>query len=241
MTNWQGIKFLVKREFSYRNAGYVGTTLFLVACFLMFLVMIPIESYAKRPSIAYFPVNVISVTYLSLMGFGFKNSYMKNYWKTDAFRKELSWLKLMPISSSQIVKSKFMKFIIHVFALNTILFSLLYIFTDMISTYDITTMQYVQMVLTVMGYSMVTGTLYLWFEMSLSGKMYLVMSFAVGIVAVILVALLGMQQSVWDLVTTGIKTYSWIIPTAFIVLGICIMLGVGKVMEKSLNKRDLYV
>ncbi|WP_442602898.1 hypothetical protein [Paenibacillus sp. KN14-4R] len=247
MTKWQGIKFLTKREFTNSKSMYVGAIVFIGIAFVVIVSMMMVTSERGVKGLdsgaVYFPINMITIFYLAMTGFGIKSSYMKNYWKTDTFTKEVSWLKLMPISSKQIVISKFIKFTILIVALDTILFCLLYTvkLNGVLDFYGVTGLEFIQMALVIIGYSMLTGSLYMWMEMSLSGKWYFILNLIILIIGTILLIVFGLKISVWEFIADQVKTYSWIAPGVMILLGIVAMIGAGKIIESTMNRRDLYI
>ncbi|ASA25477.1 hypothetical protein [Paenibacillus donghaensis] len=126
-------------------------------------------------------VDIMLLSITPLMGFVLNRSAFK-YWSEDSYTRMLVYFKSLPIPATVILcKRKIMSVI--AFSINgTLCFGLIYAFSkNMRAEMDLG--DYIAFTITWIGYGLIVTGLYITFELLFSGKIYLVLTLAVLIVA----------------------------------------------------------
>lgn len=237
---------IAKRELASDKWMYVLNLL--MSLFIAFYVFsLNLEIYQNENEGRYFFIIILSNLFILMMfqmvGVGFKRSYFTPYYKTDLFTRKVSWLKQMPISNNQIFLSRVIEHTVILIYTSLLLFGMLGLIFGIIQTFELSFIQYLQMVGVWVGYSMLFGNVYLSMEFGVSGKRYFVgtMIFTSACMLVTVLITFWLRLSIWIVVIDWVKLGGWTAPIISIAIGLSSIIFCQKWMQRRLKSRDLYV
>ncbi|MFD0617425.1 hypothetical protein ACFQZR_08095 [Paenibacillus sp. GCM10027629] len=167
--------FLTKME--YGGLRYRNLFSFIMIAYIT-LMAIPLTrdilAIDKEPSLAYFFVDFYFLTLVPILGFIF-NKKSINYHRDDSYTVNLAHLRTMPISFEAMIASRIIQMIIPLAVNGTIFFTVQYLFAERVFD-GMTLAQYISYALVWLGYAVLVSTVYIYTELTQSGKRYLMVT-----------------------------------------------------------------
>lgn len=246
MSKWSGAWMIAKRELTSDKWMYVLNLLMcLFIAFYIFSFTMEIQQNENEGRFFFITLfsNIFILLMFQVMGVGFKSSYFTPYYKTDLFTKKVSWLKQMPISNHQIFLSRMIEQTVMLIYSSLLIFGMLALIFGIMKTFELSFIQYLQMMGVWAGYAMLFGSIYLAMEFGVSGKRYFVGSLIISFAFMLITVLISIwiKIPIWHLVITWVKLGGWIAPLISIGIGLLGIFICQKWMQRRLNTRDLYV
>jgi|GEM_PF-3555468 len=186
-------------------------------------------------------LNLFVMAILPNLGFLISRRYM-TYRTTDLFTKKLAFMRQLPIPLRVIVSSRFMQLLITLVPMALVLFACYGIVAAALHLVSFGALQFAGFFLFWIGYSLVFGSLYVYWELGLTGRQYFnrcMMMVPVYMVAAV-VLWLWLGESVWT------RSLSWVedsyggISLLSLLVAALTVLGVGKALVARLRQRDLH-
>lgn len=175
MGDWRGAWYLAKHEIR-RNFWGNALVLIIIGYLLMFLV--PMTSETVKDGFSgnmNWTLDFLMIALLPCLGL-ISGQMMTAYWKQDLFTKKIIYWRTMPISLRQIALGKLIQMAMMLLATHTVFFILYFAGLRMLEV-DIPITGSILNALFWFSYSLVCSTLYIYLEVSYSGKMYTVFCF----------------------------------------------------------------
>lgn len=186
--------------------------------------------------------NFFILTVVSSLGFSFTKEYM-SYWKTDAFTKRLFFLKTMAVSNRVIIYSRFLQILIMVIVMSVAFYSCNYAILAIFGRTVPDLGDFVSLALTWMGYSIVMGSLCVYWELGVHGKAYLLRSLIllpVYAISAYLLWIAAAGRPIWIVTMEWVRHYGLLIPMISLLLAAAAVYVSGHMLAKRLNQRDLH-
>lgn len=238
MSTWQGAWYLAKHEMKRARWKHLLTVVF-IAYLVIFLV--PMFSNAIKGE-AEIPINwtvdFLTITLVPLLGLmAFQSKAF--YWRTDVYTQKLAYWRTLPITAGQIARGKLLAYLVNALPAQTLFYLIYYLgirtLTDQIDpvTFALHSAFWI-------GIGFCTAMMYLYSEVSMSGKAYFIVCLLVVIV-VLLCAILYTAVTHKSLVYDSymaIDSGAWYLPLASLaVAAVTVALTVGR-MEKRIRTRS---
>lgn len=173
-----------------------------------------------------------------IAGFAMSRDYF-SYWKDKGLSGKIAFYKSLPIQTNTIVVSRQLSFIIILLFNGVIFFTSLYFANSYLRT-TLDYGEYVAFAMSWLGYSMLVGSIYLYWEVGHGEKKYLIFSCLVVVLYMCLPLI--MQQFDAPLVLSSIQqvqSTGFMLPVITITLGVIALVAFGKLTMRQLNRRTL--
>jgi hypothetical protein len=191
MQRWKNNWFLVRFEIKQHGLGYIFSLLFFVYASVMVTLMLNDSDASGHSDFSgsHFIVDLYFFSILGMSGLALASRKYWGYWRTKSFSKKAVFLKSFPISARDTIESKLIHMIIHVFVQGTLFFSVI-IFAPSSIHQMLNGTQFVEFILMWFGFAFVMGSVYVYMEISLTERTYLLV--CIGIVLIFsIITLLG--------------------------------------------------
>jgi hypothetical protein len=186
-------------------------------------------------------LNLFLLAMVPNTGFLIGKRYM-HYYRSDSFTQHLRTMKCLPISDRVLVLSRFLQLLMT----GAIMTVLTFIPISISFRYDgnllaITNNEFLALGFTWLAYSIAAGSIYIYLEMGISGKLYfkLCFVFVFLFLFVSIAALPIFSDSFWILAIRGVQTFGWLVPLAFSLIAAASALLFARLLERRLAVRDL--
>ncbi|WP_274653025.1 hypothetical protein [Paenibacillus humicola] len=239
MTDWQGAWALFKHELRHSLLGLLITLLFFV---YMAVVVSPLlDGIAEHSDYLRgfgWAGDFVYLTLLPNMGFMMSANRMR-YWKTDFFSRKLAYWRILSIGMNSIVMARILMLLAVMVTVGLFYFTLQYaILSELRSLMSMG--EYAAFACTWLGYALLAGSTYMYFEQTCKGKVYLIVCFSyLGLYVVLtgIFALTGTSVLEWTIeaVRDGNRVPSIVMPLA----GFAFLAITGAMVRKRLAARSL--
>lgn len=175
---------------------------------------------------------------LGTMGFAFTRDYLQ-YWKKNGLSGKIKFYKSLPISTEVIVVCRQLTFLVIALFNGLIFFASLYFVSSYVrEVFDLR--DYIAFSMTWFGYSMIVGSVYLYWELGYQEKTYFVLSCLTIIVFVSIPLLLLLIDAPMVLSSIRVvKETGFMLPTITLVIGAASHLVLKKLVVRKLDRRNL--
>lgn len=225
---------------------------YLWAMIICFAIVIGITTYdqvkqiMEAEGVAYnitFLHNMIVLLMFQTLGFGMGRNYLTKYYKTDLFTKRNSYLNTMPISNNQIIFGRYIQHIITLILMYVVIFSAIGLWGNLFDIHGFTGVQFIQLIMTCMGYSCMFGSIYILLELGFHGRVYFIMSCVITGCFMIGCGILTFvyRISIWHVVLDIIKVSGWVISGLSLGVAALVTLLMAKLLQRRMKLRDLYL
>jgi hypothetical protein len=238
MTSWQGAWTLLRFEGRRSWIGLLITMAFFtyVSVFLvpLFGEMLDQE---KTGGYAWFQ-DFMYLTILPTMGFLMNRNFM-HYWSRDPYTRKLAYWRTLPISWNAIVIARYLQHAIVLTIVSAYFFSLQYaLLSDMREL--LSPGEYVGYALIWYGYALMAGATYVYFEQTVSGKVYFAVCAGYVLVYAAIIVVLGLTDTrVVVRTMDASRHHEWLWPVLSVALGAAVILLMGLLLRRRLAKRNL--
>jgi hypothetical protein len=240
MDNWKSAWHLASREMKRNWGGWLVSAAFFLYVAAMLVILTHQGTYpsghAEVRRVTDWALNLFVLAVMPNTGFLLGRRYF-TFYRKDSFTQQLRLLKSLPISNRLIVRSRFMQLATAAVVMGALLFGPLYVSLH----FDLGGWQFVEMALCWFGYSLVFGSLYVYWEMSLSGKRYLICNLVLTLlyIVVAVVSAMLLKEPFWQLMMEGVRRFGPLLPLVFLGLAaFAVRLSAGAI-ERRLAVRDL--
>lgn len=172
-------------------------TLIIIGYLTLFMTsMLPVAIKGEDVGLVNWGIDFVTFSMLPILGF-MSTQTTGFYWKTDAFTKKLIVWRIMPIPVKQIALGRFLIFITILLPALVLLFILLFV-TLRANTSEIALLPFSMFAIFWTGYAITVGLIYLYFELTQSGKVYFWFSTLLlfGFLAIMIIYTFTFKQSV---------------------------------------------
>lgn len=171
MFMWKNVRFLIKYESVRTGWGWLWTTIFYFFFSLTTVSLLYSQSYTLFTR---FAADIFFLAVTGTIGFTFMSrDYGSNWWKSHALSKKLTLLKSLPVTTFEIVFSRYIAYLLVFVIMSLVYFVPLY-FISQWELLPLTREQYISFVFIWLGYSLACGGLYLLMELSLKERTYFI-------------------------------------------------------------------
>ncbi|MCD1259698.1 hypothetical protein B5M42_012725 [Paenibacillus athensensis] len=184
-------------------------------------------------------LNFFVMAILPNLGFLISRRYM-TYRTTDVFTKKLAFMRQLPIPLAVIVSSRFMQLLVTLVPMALVLFAGYGIVAAALKLVSFGTLQFVGFFVFWIGYSIVFGSLNLYWELGLTGRQYFnrcMMMVPVYITAAVILWL-WLGESVWTRSLSWVDDTHGLISLLSLAIAALVVLGIGRALVGRLRKRD---
>lgn len=240
---WRSIWFLARFEILRHGLGYIFSLLFFVYASGMVTLMLNDSDGAGQSGFS--GSNIIIDLYflyiLGMCGLALASKRYWGYWRTKSFSKKAIFLKSFPISAREMIESKLLHMVIHVFVQGGLFFSMI-IFVPSPIHQMLNTPQFLEFVLMWFGFAFVWGSIYVYLEISLSERTYLLVCIGVALLFT-LVTLVGwlMNYPIVQHTMGWIRHYGAGATLISLGIGILFLYRIRALGIKKIHTRDLHL
>jgi hypothetical protein len=183
MKRWDNSWFLARMDIARTGYEYIGSIIFYSFAAVMVTILIDNINDASRHVFRGEIVDFYFLGILAMSGFiSFSRQY-RTCWRNKKLSKKAQFLKSFPISARDTIEGKFVLLGFHMLVQNGLYFLILFLVPsplhDMLNT-----VQFFEFTLMWLGYSLVCGSLYIYMEVTLREKKYVLtcLSFVISII-----------------------------------------------------------
>ncbi|WP_152396417.1 hypothetical protein [Paenibacillus guangzhouensis] len=231
--------FLTKSE--YGGLRYKNVISVIMIAYITFMSIplthsvLPVD---EETSLAYLFIDFYFLTMVPILGF-ILNKKSFNYHRDDSYTVNLAHTRTMPVSFEVIMTSRIIQLILPLLVNGTIFFTAQYLFAERLFD-GMTVPQYISYTSIWLGYAVLTSAVYIFVEMTRSGKTYLAVT-VVLMVLNIAAALICWFAKVSILVLTVdiAKQHPLLSPVLMFIAAGCVMFLTVKGIRRKLKTRDL--
>lgn len=243
MSTWKEAWWLTKQELSKERLAYVLNGLYFGILPFLFIPTITMTKPDTEGWLSYYfiSMNFFTLCFFAIISilFAKKNLF---YWRTDSYSKRLLYLRQFPISDEVILNAR----IIHLFII--IIINSIFIFLPLLVTlavffdHSLGAVQAIGLILFWMGYGIFSSSIYIFFEMTCSGKKYLIISCVHVLILLIISFALGLifKDSLWHLIQESTYEVGLWIPVLVFGFSIFSLILSRTMISRSLRTRDLF-
>ncbi|MFD1955623.1 hypothetical protein ACFSL6_16005 [Paenibacillus thailandensis] len=224
MNKWQGAWHIARHELARGKIGSIITVLF--SAYLVFTTFPLYDIPAEQPELSRNVLDFILLAVFPVLGFSFNRSTFR-YWREDICTHSLAQWRTMPIPVESIALGRLLMLAIHLVPAAVLYFTALYFAVPGLKeAYDVG--PYILGALFWLFYSLGVASVYLYYELTLSGKRYTVVCFVVLFLFVAVAIGAGMAElalvvGVFDAIQQG----SWWYTALALLFGAASLVGIG--------------
>ena len=169
--------FLTKSEYGGLRYKNLFTMIMIAYITLMSIPLTrSINAVGEETSLAYFFIDFYFLTMVPILGFIF-NKKSFNYHRDDSYTVNLAHMRTMPISFEVMIISRIFQLILPLLVNGTIFFTAQYLFAERLFD-GMSVPQYISYAAIWLGYSVLYSAVYIYVELTRSGKTYLAVTIA---------------------------------------------------------------
>lgn len=173
MTLWQGARHIAQHELKRGWGGMLLTMLFVI--YLTVILSPLIDNVLSDPE-ADFPIWMIDFMYFTLMpNFGYlMNRTIFSYWRDDSFTKKLAYWRSLPIPFSHMTAGRLLMMLCMTLISWILFFGVQYAMIHDLRE-QVSLLLYFYGSLFWLGYSIIMGTVFIYWEQGFGGKVFFIM------------------------------------------------------------------
>jgi len=197
-----------------------------------------IHAVDDETSLAYFFIDFYFLTMVPILGFIF-NKKSFNYHRDDSYTVNLAHMRTMPISFEVMIVSRIIQMILPLLVNGTIFFTAQYLFAERLFD-DMTLPQYISYAAIWLGYAVLLSAVYIYMEMTRSGRMYLAMTIALMVINTAAALICWFAKVSIIVFTVDIAKHSSLLsPILMLIVAGCAMFISITGIRRKLKTRDL--
>ncbi|MBH5320199.1 hypothetical protein I6N90_20545 [Paenibacillus sp. GSMTC-2017] len=238
MSTWRGAFFFAKEELKKVRWKHL-LTLFFIGYMVMFMMPMFTDAIKGENGEAFnWAIDFITLSVLPTLGFMSTQS-MGFYWKTDVFTKKLVVWRTMPIPVKQIALGRFLIFITILLPALILYFILFYVILKF-TIDEISLLPFILFAIFWIGYAITIGLIYLFFELTQSGKVYFwfCMLLVIGYLAIMVAYTFTTKQSVVIMSYNTFIQGNWWIALISVLISVLVTLIMIPKITKKLKTRS---
>lgn len=239
MHNWHQTWIITRRDLATQKLSFLWTLLFSLYFVLIFsgtLNDFMVPDY-QGSALGIYSIDLILLIFSSVLGFGCSKENMK-YWSNDLFSKKLAYFRTLPIRTEVLIWSRVIHIQIFTLYTSSLLFTTLYFLSDRLNQ-QVTGIQYIWFVFTLIGFSWIMSSIYMYFEQGYVGRNYLWICVFIGLVMISIVSIIHLAGGSIIMSTLHwIKESGPVLPVLMLLVGllawvISIKLTISRVQRRE--------
>ncbi|MFD0712772.1 ABC-2 transporter permease [Paenibacillus sp. GCM10027626] len=240
MTTWQSTRQLFLHELRGSLTGALVTAVFFGYMGVVFLPLLGtfFDSYGQKVELWHWAGDFVFLTVIPSLGFTMNFAALR-YWKNDTYSNKLAYWRTLPISLNSIVFARMALLVVILILMSLFYFSLEYVLLkqmqDMMGF-----SQYLNFVLFWVGYALLMGSTYMYWELSSNGKTYFMICWAYFLVYGALLLILGLLDiKPLNLSLKWAIEYNWTGSLVMAAAGLLSLFTMGHLLRKRLEVRSI--
>ena len=237
MRTWQGIWLIAKHELLNERRAILFS--FLLVNYTTFMMIAVIHQSAPLNEYTVWVENFLFLTLMPMFGFTMNRTMMR-VWSEDSYSFKLADMRRMPITSRQIAGSRLLQFTIFYTAGWLYFFTMIYLLVDWAGEMEF--LAFLGFALIWYAYGIVIGSIYISFELGVSGKQYMYMTLVFmaffGLVTLGLeAAQIGLMRKSALMMIEG----EWWLPVVLLLAAVGLMWVIYTAIHRRIEQRSLFL
>ncbi|MBW7452946.1 hypothetical protein ACFOLF_23845 [Paenibacillus sepulcri] len=239
MTSWRGALVLFQHEM---RRSWVGLIVSILLFLYVSLFTFPLLPVYEEPNPAFsFDAWLGDFFYLSLipcLGF-LMGQHSFKFWKRDYLKEKIAYWRTMPIQMSSIVIFRIIQMLVVFLIVGLVFFASQYLVSGGLRQ-ALSLSEYLGFLLIWLGYGLVVASTYIYFEMAIGGRIYLIVCFLYIFIYAFAVLLLWLNHfSVLEYTLNAARQHKLLLTICMPVAGILSILVIGWLVKKRLDVSNL--